>query len=349
MKNAVAIFLVIATAALSLQAYAACNLAGEDAIVMLDVKHRSHNESGAGIVISVQDTRIFIVTAKHVVVEAGRNAAEVRVRFKGTEARFQAQFAASQFSAGIDMAVVIVEDAKLANALGQALPWHLLRSRAHGLETQFAIIVGQGGGQSWAKSIAPEPIAKRDQKSIAIESKIVQPGFSGGGVFDPSGQLIGLILSDNNGIAEAYSIQFVLAEASRLGFPIDLKEIPYSKDSVFIAPIAQAPGEWGQQIEAALRRKLQERGHQVLDCDAPKVAKIRADIDVRQPSATTDVAVIKWQFVDPVGAIFPFAPQYIEFQHWPWQDIWKAKSDTLSEKTDAAVEAAIKAFGKYLH
>jgi hypothetical protein len=295
---------------------------------------------GAGIIMAARGSNIYLATAKHVVNETGSNAAAFTVKFRsGEKAQVKSIYKASPSK---DLAFLIIENRELAEKLQQSLSWQILRSRsARKLSSgrDLAIIVGQGAAKEWAKPLEPERIGGQKADLIEIQSTTIQPGFSGGGVFDPSGLLIGVITTDTGSMAEAITIEAVLSEARRLKLPVDLSEIDLTPVPIFIAPVTGVPEDWDQLIRDNLRRKLEmqleRRGFRLLDCDSgSRAIGIFGAVDVQRTSFTTDVAIVRWQFIHLGGLAKAPTPQRLEFVRLPWTDIWVKESARLLERAD---------------
>ena len=197
----------------------------------------------------------------------------------------------------------------------------------------------------------PEPIGDQKGDLIEIQSTTIQPGFSGGGVFDPSGLLIGVIITDTGSMAQAIAIEAALSEARRLSLPVDLGEIDMTPVPIFIAAVTGVPEDWGQLIRENIRDKLElqlgRRGYRMLDCEnQSRTISIFGAVDVEHTSFTTDVAIVRWQFIRPNGLTSAPTSQRVEFVRFPWTDIWVKGSARLSERVDEVGEYAVMNFMK---
>jgi hypothetical protein len=323
------------------------SLVAENTTVMVNGKFAV----GAGIIMAARGSNIYIATAKHVVNEPGLNAASITVKFRTGET---ASAKGIHKAPSKDLAFLVIENGELAEQLHQKLSWHILRSRsARKLSSgrDLAIIVGQGAEKEWAKPLEPEPIGGQKADLIEIQSTTIQPGFSGGGVFDPSGLLIGVITTDTGSMAEAITIEAALSEARRLKLPVDLSEIDLTPVPIFIAPVTGVPEDWDQLIRDSLRHKLElqlERlGFRLLDCDSgSRAISVFGAVEVQRTSFTTDVAIVRWQFIHLNGLANAPTPQRLEFIRLPWTDIWVKDSARLLERADEVGEYAAMNFMK---
>jgi Trypsin-like peptidase domain len=306
---------------------------------------------GAGIIMAVRGSNIYVATAKHVVNESGLKAASITVKFRTGE---KASVKNIHKAPSKDLAFLLIENSELAEKLQQKLSWQILRSRsARRLSSgrELAIIVGQGAEKEWSRPLEPEPIGGQKADLIEIQSTTIQPGFSGGGVFDPTGLLIGVITTDTGSMAEAITIEAALSEARRLKLPVDLSEIDLTPVPIFIAPVTGVPEDWGQLIRDNLRHKLElqleRRGFRLLDCESgSRAIGIFGAVEVQRTSFTTDVAIVRWQFNHLSGLANTPTPQRLEFVRLPWTDIWVKDSARLLERADEVGEYAVMNFMK---
>jgi hypothetical protein len=328
------VFLSILTA----QAKADCVSTVDRTVVMLDVTSPRGNEHqyGAGVIFAIQGADIFITTAAHVV---KMKEPRMNVYFFGDrEKPYSVQIANANSS--LDVAFLVVRDGALASSLRQELDWHLLPSSIGAPTPEYAIIVGNNGGQGWSRPTAPERIISNDARDIIIDSRATRPGSSGGAVFDPNDQLLGIVYSDEYGqAAQAFSIARVLKEARRLGLPVNLSENRLSTPAVYIPPVRGAPGNWGRDIANSVRQKL-ERIRRVIDCQNGQAIAMIGNVEIRSPTMTTDVAVITWRFTGEMGIASAPVTQYIEIPRLPWKHV-SEDPDMLASKTNEAADFAV--------
>jgi hypothetical protein len=205
--------------------------------------------------------------------------------------------------------------------------------------------------------LEPDRISnEKEGNSIRIQSPTIQPGFLGGGIFDPTGLLIGMVTTDSSRPAEAITIEAALGEARRLRLPVDLRETSLTPVPVFIAPMTgepetSVPEDWDQLIKENIKHKLEvqleKRGFRPLECESTSRAiGIFGAVRVVRPSSTTDVAIVSWKFVYLNGLANAPAPQRLEFIRLPWTDIWVKGSDRLSERAEEVGEYAVTNFMK---
>jgi hypothetical protein len=322
-----------------------CISADDRAVVMLDVTSRSFegHDYGAGIIFATQGEVIFIATARHVV---QGNKPKVMVAFKADN-QHTYEGAISGISSISDAAFLSVRNSNLAENVRRTMLWQLLPSKNNASPGEFGTIIGNNGGELWTKSAPPERIVARAGVNFKVASHFSRPGSSGGGVFDPNENLIGMVSADEPGQQTlALSIDGILREARKLNLPINLTENPGAVPAVYVAPPKGAPGDWGRELAGAIRQKL-ARTRRVIDCENDRAISMRGTVEVQSPTMTTDVVALTWQFAGGRDAAPVQVTQFIEINRLPWKH---AADDPaiLSSKTNEAADFAVASITNYL-
>lgn len=320
-----------------------CTSSVERSVVMLDVASSDGRQYGAGVIFSIRGGDIYIATAAHVVTTDQRH---INVNFLTDRGRvYTAKI--EKISSTLDMAYVLVQNPDLAESLSRQLDWRLLVPKTGGASPNYAIIVGNNGGSQWSKPLAPERIISYEPDQIVVDSRATRPGASGGGVFDPNDELLGMIYSDTYGqAAQAFPMQRVLQEARRLGLPVDLTENHLAVPAVSVSPLRGGPGGWGEQVAGAIRAELGQ-SRRVIDCQNDEAISVVGGVSFQSPSLTTDVAAITWRFTGATGVAPETITQYIEFNRLPWGHV-SNDSQALAGKTKEAADFAVRAVTSYL-
>jgi hypothetical protein len=322
-----------------------CISADDRAVVMLDVRSQESEEQqyGAGIIFASQGDSVFIVTARHVV--QGK-APKITVTFKlENESTYEA--AVAGISPSSDVAFISVRNGGLAENVGRTMLWQLLPSKVGTPSAEYATVIGNNGGELWTKSEPPEKIVARRNADFKIVSHFTRPGSSGGGVFDPNEELIGMVSSDQpGGQTLALSIDGMLQEARKFNLPVNLTKNPGAVPAVQVAPPRGAPGDWGRELASAIRQKL-GRIRRIVECENDRAISMRGTVEVRSPTMTTDVISLSWQFSGGRDVAPAQVSQFIEINRLPWKH---ASDDPamLSGKTDEAADFAVAGIMKYL-
>jgi hypothetical protein len=321
-----------------------CVGAPDRAVVMLRVTANNQTQYGAGVIFAVRDGSIFIMTAKHVV---QLEKPDIKVMFKIDEATAYSAQSRVYLGQNIDAAFLVVKNNDLAEQLESQLDWPILPAGKSAAESKYATIIGNNSGKPWSKPLDPERIIRHRSDGIEIDSRSLRPGASGGGVFDPNDQLIGIVSEDMEGqVALAMPIDSVLREAHSLGLPVNVTVNSLATPAVFVSPLTGSAGDWGDDIATALVDKL-KHSRRVLDCGNEQALSITGTVDIRSGTPTSDLAILSWRFSGGRRGAAPASVDRIEINHFPWTDVRKDKG-TLASKTDQAVDFAIAQFNRYL-
>jgi hypothetical protein len=326
---------------LPLHAQERCTSAADRAVVMLDV---AGSQYGAGVVIGIQGDNIFIVTARHVV--EGENGAEIKATFNGDRQNVY-QATISNISANKDVAFLIVRDGSLADVMKRTIVWQSLPGKSSATESQYVSIIGNSGGEGWTKSEILERVIARASNGIKVESHSTRPGTSGGGVFDPSEELVGIVSTDNGQVAAVVPIEGALQDAKGFGISVGLTENRAATPAVYVAALKGAPGNWGDDVATLVRQKL-GRVRRVIECENEKAISMKGSVEFRSPTLTTDVAAITWQFSGRKNTPATASTQYLVVNRLPWKHA-VSDPDLLTDQTDEAADFAVTGVTNYLN
>ena len=205
-------------------------------IVMIEggIPNRDGKEvSGAGIIVGFgiddQDwpTKVYIATAKHVVVENGlpksKEAENIKVFFKliDEEEEFSAEIV--KVHKELDLALLEVTElsAFFADAL-TVLSFNKVRN-ANSLKCVGEVrIIGYPQGVKWHTPQLPDRFSSVSEKEIYFESRAILVGSSGGGLFDEQWNLVGMVTEDSPPRAKALRISTLIKNIEDWGYPTKL-------------------------------------------------------------------------------------------------------------------------------
>ena len=175
---------------------------------------------GAGIVVGADDTRIYIVTANHVVRRNGREVQRVRVRFKMLPDEWLDAGLTPDAEVGLDVAVLAVERRTRQRLDVCRLPFDRL-GRPETLKRGQAVFpVGYPTGVPWGMPVSPDRVAQIVGRDVTFESPFIRPGHSGGALLTDRGEVVGLIRQDQDPpFAVAVTIDRVLDTLRKWGYP----------------------------------------------------------------------------------------------------------------------------------
>ncbi len=178
---------------------------------------------GAAVLVGAGRDRLYLVTAAHVC-QPGADAMVSLRAFPGES--FAAHLA--EHDRELDLAVLIVKDLERYKVRPEDLSFDVL-GRSRSLQRGDAVFsIGQARGRSWWSNVEPDRVARNAGAALHFESKHIARGQSGGGVFDQSWQLVGIVLADEPPDARALRIEEVIAFLNARGYPVALKPPPAS-------------------------------------------------------------------------------------------------------------------------
>jgi hypothetical protein len=180
---------------------------------------------GAGIVFGIDEGRVYIATADHVLRHQGQVADEVRVAFRGQS---QELIAADRDTAHaqLDLAVVAVARRFIKAFDSRSLAFDR-RGAVEALKSGDPVTpIGCPNGECWAPATTPDRVFAGGRFSISFESVSITTGHSGGGLFNEWWELVGMITDREGQIAraDAIPINTLLETVAGWGYPVDLRK-----------------------------------------------------------------------------------------------------------------------------
>lgn len=193
-------------------------------VVMVDATFADGPEDatnvGAGVVVGASMGRIYIATANHVVRMGDRVAGTVRVKFRGLPAEEFTARVLTLHDPVLDYALLMVND-RQADAVVSGLPFRILRSAP--LAAGVPVVhVGQPNGGEWRTNVTPAAVSRVSGSTLLFQSSNLSPGYSGGGLFDSDGALVGLVTQDAGTDARAVRIDHLVAALQDEGIQVNL-------------------------------------------------------------------------------------------------------------------------------
>lgn len=195
-------------------------------IVMIEARIGQQLINGAGIVLGVQGDRLYIATANHVVRWGDNEAEDIKVELRILPGEpFAAKLLNSRSgSRALDLAVMVVRGVETDAIPVSLLPFDRLGNTPGMRRADAVYSVGNPRGNRWRVNVSPDRVSQLDGDLIKFESQVIAPGHSGGGLFDASGRLVGMIRADQPPVGEAVKIDRILEKARHWGLPVDLVE-----------------------------------------------------------------------------------------------------------------------------
>jgi S1-C subfamily serine protease len=185
-------------------------------VIEEDSIEASRSESGAAILVGIDDGRIYLATAKHVIAQ-GSIAREVTVRRYDSQEPIAATVADTV--PDLDLAVLTIPRAAIE-------PLPALDRRGDPRRLRYNDLVSPMGcprGVCWAVPAPPDRVVGIDRQGIIFQSVFVNPGSSGGALFNGDWEVVGLVTYDQPPRANAISIDDVLDHVLALQHPVSLR------------------------------------------------------------------------------------------------------------------------------
>ncbi len=274
----------------------------ERAIVTIKTKFSNGAPTGfgAGIVLSAKGSQVYILTADHVVKKAAGATPHIEVSFAGADGAqktVQAQIFGRftpppQYP---DLAILQVD----AGRLSETVEWDILRELNLNDLSGFVAIGNPAG--AGITTTTPGAADFRTSTELHINAGVMQPGYSGGGVFDAYRRLAGIVFEDRGQYAAAYPIDPVLAAVRSAGVPVDLKIAPAAvKREVSLSDIEASTPELKQAAKAALGKAMKQAGFEPF-CPSAGGYKLSVLVKSFKTSQTTATIELLPTFLAPGG------------------------------------------------
>jgi hypothetical protein len=291
----------------------------ERLVVRITTKYTSGAPTahGAGILLSVQGSTAYILTANHVVdnAAAGKPAISVVFDAPGGAAHTASAIAATRYSWPRDLyPEVAVIQADLRQTGRIAPPqWDILRDSRDRSELKDVIAIGNPAGR--AKTVTPKGDAElRSARELRLNSGVMEQGYSGGAVFDAQKHLAGLVIEDSGQYAAAYPIEPVLAMLKTAGVPVDLVSAPAAKKNIYLKGVAGNTPELEAAGRIAISAALQEAGFEPA-CTTSGSYKLSVQLKGVDMSGTSTAVEMEPAFEGPGGEPFQIEKMELSFIH----------------------------------
>lgn len=193
----------------------------EDRLVMLTAEFdEGPAQNGAGVIFGSAAGRIYIATANHVIRSGPNTAKSVKAFVKGRPGESFAVKILEHSDPILDLAVAAITD---PDALGQKPAARILGDSATLKRGDKVWSTGYPQSRRWYSRPAPDHIQRSAVDSIRFDSPFISAGYSGGGLFDERGHLVGIIKQDAPPEGVAIPIERVLERLREWGYPIEIE------------------------------------------------------------------------------------------------------------------------------
>jgi hypothetical protein len=179
-------------------------------------------QPGSGIIVGLDDQRISIATARHVV-HKSEPALRVYVIFRNHPNDSISATLSGKAQAGMDVAVLTIPRSRVPPGWSPPAFNRLGNVRKLGFGDPV-YPMGCPQGICWGVPVSADRLVVIDRQGIAFQSVFVKSGSSGGAVFNQWWEVIGLVTEDEPPQANAVPIDQVLALVRNWGFPVSLRQ-----------------------------------------------------------------------------------------------------------------------------
>jgi hypothetical protein len=276
-------------------------------------------EFGAGILLSMNDSQIFILTARHVVHKQNAGRPSIKVTLEGGDgtthkftARIDPRFAPSSGTYR-DLAVL---QADIKRDKHFPPPhWAVLRGARSNDNLKDFVVIGNPRGRG--KKVTPKGDADyKSSSELRVNSGVMEPGYSGGGVFDAERRLVGIVFEDGGQYAAAYPINPVLDMLKTAGIRTDFTVAPASKRNIYLTDIQATTPELKQAALTAFTEALEKAGYEP-NCSSPGAYKLSLLLNGIKTSGASSAVEIRPTFLGPDGGAFQIDKEDMSFLHVP--------------------------------
>ena len=189
-------------------------------VVMLRGRLEAVEFVGAGVIVGIQNDRLYVATANHVVRRAANEAEDLEVLLRWLPGEWLPARLLSDVDRNLDLAVVGVD-----NADELAIPrlkWDILGDPVELRPGDEVVPVGQPAGTTWYVPQTSHLVAEVGTQDVRTEGDL-QPGNSGGALFTGDGRVVGLVSSIGTLLGRSTRIDLVLSQLRRWNYPVDLE------------------------------------------------------------------------------------------------------------------------------
>ena len=218
----VAIFVLASTIAYTSLARAQQDVP-RDMVVMVNAEDPNGRKFfGAGVIVGYSDEgHAIIATARHVVYQPFLGPLKVSVIHRSTpEKPVSAEIVKSDFNKDLDLAVLSANFFNVEPS--KNLQIGVLRDVPE--VGDHVMHIGQTEGKLWAESPLTEKVGMKVPGRIVVQSNFGGPGLSGGAVFDESGRIIGIALTDDRSLINILPLSVIAEELRDYKIPFFIEE-----------------------------------------------------------------------------------------------------------------------------
>jgi hypothetical protein len=210
---------------------------------------------GAAVVFAVEDDRLYLVTADHLVRRETETATDLWIELKSLPGEHLPAEVLLHRDPDLDLTVLMVRNAARRGVTKEMFPFDRLGDPKLLERGAKVFSIGQARGEAWWSNVNPDLVAVRSGSSIEFESSFLGPGQSGGGLFNEGWLLVGMVLGDRAPNGKAVRIDEALDFVRRHNYPVSFPAEPVAQsvklscstksDSFTVAPFSRDNGLGG--------------------------------------------------------------------------------------------------------
>jgi outer membrane protein assembly factor BamB len=186
-------------------------------VVMIRGKLADVDVIGAGIIVGIDQDRIYIVTANHVVRQGPQTEMTgLKVLLKWLPGEWTDAKLLADFDADLDVAVISVPGAR-SLILNRRLLFDRLGSEPQRKDQVYTI--GFPGGQQWFSRVTADIVSGSTSDLITFETTFLQPGSSGGALVNANWEIVALVKQDQPPNGVAVRIDRVIEKLTQWSYP----------------------------------------------------------------------------------------------------------------------------------
>lgn len=194
-------------------------------IVQVEGRLPHASTSGSGILFARRGSHLYIATANHVVRQGIEEADDLRVRFRFWRDEAVHADLLEQRDRTLDLAVLRVDlsSVPVPPETLDGLEWRQLGDALALEEGGDVFPVGNPHGRPWFAPREAAPVHRIVGDEITFEHDCEQ-GYSGGGLFDETWSLVGMLVTDDPVVCRAKAIHAVFEKLQKAwGLPLSLE------------------------------------------------------------------------------------------------------------------------------
>lgn len=190
-------------------------------VVMISGKLADNDTFGAGIIFAADTDHLYIATANHIVRKDSQEVHDLQVQLKFPPGKVEAELL-NHLDSSLDLAVVRVDRSKQRDISFDKLPFDLVGEIKDLRRRDEINHVGYPLRQAWLSNLEPGRFDEKSGAFLKFRSRDLNTGVNGGGLFNHSWELIGLIYSDQPPDGDAVSIEAIIEKLQQWNYQVKL-------------------------------------------------------------------------------------------------------------------------------